>query len=62
MSCNFTGFIGPKLEDINNIHVLNNKTIVDICFSRHEVLLNSKFNHINLSSASVNMKLEGWSI
>ena len=31
------------------------KTIVDLCFGRHGVLLKSKLNHIDLRSASVNM-------
>ena len=29
--------------------------IVDLCFGRHGVLLNSKVNHIDLRSVSVNM-------
>ena len=39
----------------NNIHLSYNKTIVDLCFGRHGVLLNSQLNHIDLRSASVNM-------
>ena len=35
--------------------LLHNKTIVDLCFGSHGVLLNSKLNHIDLRSASVNM-------
>ena len=38
-----------------NIHLFYNKTIVDLCFRRHGVLLNSKLNHIDLHSALVNM-------
>ena len=30
-------------------------TLVDLCFCRHGVLLNSKLNHIDLCSASVSM-------
>ena len=52
---NVNGFNGPKWQEIHNIHLLYNKTIVDSCFSRHGVLLNSKLNHIDLPSASVNM-------
>ena len=32
-----------------------NKTIVDLCFGRHGVFLNSKLYHTDLRSASVNM-------
>ena len=46
---------GIKLQEMHNIHLSYNKTIVDLCFRRHEMLLNSKLNHIDLSSASVNM-------
>ena len=35
------------------IHLLYNKTIVDLCFGRHGVLLNSKLNHNDLRSTSV---------
>ena len=44
-----------KWQEIHNIHLFCNKTIVDFCFGRHGVLLNSKLNHIDLCSASVNM-------
>ena len=40
---------------MHNIHLLYNKTVVDFCFGRHGVLLNSKLIHIDLRSASVNM-------
>ena len=40
---------------MHNIHLLYNKTIVDLCFGRHGMLLNSKLNRIVLCSASVNM-------
>ena len=30
--------------------------MVDLCFGRHEVLLNSKLNHIDLRFALVNIK------
>ena len=33
---------------MHNIHLLYNKTIVDLCFGRHGMLLNSKLNHIDL--------------
>ena len=38
-------------------HLFYNKTIVDLCFGRQGVLLNSKLNHIDVHSASVNMIL-----
>ena len=40
---------------MHHINLLYNKTIVDLCFSRHGVLLNSKLNHIDLRSTSVNV-------
>ena len=52
---NITGFNGPKWQEMHNIHLFYNKTIVDLCFGRHGVLLNSALNHIDLCSASVNM-------
>ena len=42
-------------QEMHYIHVLYNKTIVDLCFGRLGVLLNSKLNHIDLCSVSVNM-------
>ena len=39
----------------HNIHLLYNKTVVDLCFGRHGVFLNSKLNHIDIRSTSVNM-------
>ena len=30
------------------VHLLYNKAIVDLCFGRHRVLLNSELNHIDL--------------
>ena len=30
---------GPKWQEIHNIHLLYNKTIVEICFGGHGVLL-----------------------
>ena len=42
-------------QEMHTIHLFYNKTIVDLCFGRHGVLLNSKLNHIDLCSASVNM-------
>ena len=39
---------------MHNIHLLYNKTIVDLCFGRHGVLLNSK-RHIDRRGAEVNM-------
>ena len=53
--CNGIGFNGPKWQEMHNIHVLYNKTIVDLCFSTHGVLWNSKLIHIDLRSASINM-------
>ena len=62
-SSNFAGSIrkvnglnDPKWQEMHSIHLLYNKTIVDICFGRHGVLLNSKLNHIDLRSASINMR------
>ena len=52
---NVIGFNGIKWQEIHIIHLFYNKTIVDLCFGRHGVLLNSKLNHIDLRSASVNM-------
>ena len=56
---NVNGFNGPNWQEMHNIHLsLYNKIIVDLCFGRHGVLLNTKLNHIDhidLSSASVNM-------
>ena len=40
---------------MHNIHLFYNKSIVDLCCGRHGVLLNSKPNHIDLRSVSVNM-------
>ena len=40
----------------NGRKCIYNKAIVDLCFGIHAVLLNSKRNHIDLHSASVNMK------
>ena len=39
-------------------HLSCNKTTVtvDLCFGRHEVLLNSKLNHIDLRFTFVNMR------
>ena len=39
----------------HNIPLFYNKTIVDLWFGRHEVLLNSKLYHIDLRFPSVNM-------
>ena len=42
----------------HNMHLSYNKqllTIVDFCFGRYGVLLNSKLNHVDLCSTSVNM-------
>ena len=36
------------------MHLFYNISIVDLCFGRHGVLLNSKLNHIDIRSASVN--------
>ena len=52
---NVIGFNGIKWQEMHGIHLLNNKTIIDLCFGRHAVLLNSKLNHIDLRSALVNM-------
>ena len=45
--------LGSVLECIM---VYNKNVIVDLCFSRHEMLLNSKLNYIDRRLASVNMK------
>ena len=52
---NAIGFNGIKWQKMHNIHLFYNKTIVDLCFGGHGVLLNSKLNHIDLRSALVNM-------
>ena len=52
---NVNGFNGINWQEINNLHLLYNKTTVDLRFGRHAVLLNSKLNHIDLRPASVNM-------
>ena len=52
---NVNGFNGPKCQEMHNIHLLCNKTIVELFFGTHGVLLNSKLNHIDLHSTSVNM-------
>ena len=52
---NVNGFNCLKWQEMHKIHLLYDKTIVDLCFGRHGVLLNSKLNHIDLRSASVNM-------
>ena len=46
---------GLKWQEMHNIHLLYNKTIVDLRFGRHGVLLNSKLYLIDLRSVSVNM-------
>ena len=48
-------FNGLKGQEMHSLHLLYNKTIVDLCFGRHGVLLNSKLNHIDLPSETVNM-------
>ena len=48
-------FRGLKWQEMYNIHLLYNKTIVDLYFGKHGVLLNNKLNYIDLRSASVNM-------
>ena len=40
---------------MHNIHFIYNKTIIDLCFGRHGVLKNSKLNHIDLGTTSVDM-------
>ena len=52
---NVNGFNYLKWQEMHNIHLLYYKTIVDVCFGRHGVLLNSKLNDIDLRSVSVNM-------
>ena len=39
---------GLKWQEMHSIYLLYNKTIVDLLFGRHGVLLNSKLNHIDL--------------
>ena len=53
--CNVNCFNGPKWQEMHNIHLLYNTTIIDLCFGRHGVLMNNKLNHIDIRSASVNM-------
>ena len=48
-------FYWSKWQELHNIYLLY-KSIAGLCFGRNGVLLNSKFNHIDLRSASVNMK------
>ena len=48
-------FNDPKCQEMSNIHLLYDTTIVDLCFGRHGLSLNSNLNHIDLRSASVNM-------
>ena len=52
---NVKRFNGLKWQEMHNLYLLYNKTIVDLRFGRHGVLLNSKLNHIDLRSTSVNM-------
>ena len=56
---NVNGFNDPIWLRMDNIHLLYNETIVDLCFGCHGVLLNSTLNYIDLRSASVNMKFTG---
>ena len=44
-------FNGPKWQEMHNIHLLYNKSIVYLCFGRHGLLLNSKLNYIDLRPA-----------
>ena len=37
-----------KCQYMHNMHLVYNKTIVDICFGKHGVLLSNKLNHIDL--------------
>ena len=37
----------PKLQELLDIYLLYNKTIVDLCFGRHGVLLYSGPNHFD---------------
>ena len=51
------GSNSPEWQEMHNIELLYNKTIiVDLCFVRYEVLLNSKRNQIDLGSTLVNVK------
>ena len=52
---NINGFNGLKRQEMHNIHLSYNETIVDLCFGRHGVLLTSKLNYIDLCSTSVNI-------
>ena len=47
---------------MHNAHLFCNKTIVDLRFGRHGVLLNSKRNHIDLRSAILHGKRSGKSV
>ena len=51
------GFNCIKWQEMYSIHLLYNKTNVDLYFGRHGVLMNSKLNHIDFHSDSVNMTL-----
>ena len=53
--CTLAYFNGPKGQEMHNIYSFY-KTIVDFCFGRHGVLLNSALNHIDNSSASINTR------
>ena len=39
-SSNANGCNGPKWQEMHRLRLLYNKTIVDLCFGRHGVLLN----------------------
>ena len=41
------------MQERHTVHLLYNKTVVDLCFGGHGVLLNSKLKH----TATVNMTL-----
>ena len=48
---------GLKWKEILIISLPYYKTIVDLCFAGHEVLLKGKRNHIDRQFALVNMKI-----
>ena len=47
-SCNVNGYNGLKWKEIHKISLSYYKTIVDLCFAGHELLLKGKLNHIDL--------------
>ena len=44
---------GLKWQEMHNIHLLYNKTITDLCFGRHGVLLNSKLKETKSTTMNI---------